>query len=293
MNPPVTPPAAPATLDATLASPALAPQPSKLMNFRVDLDLFRGPLDLLLYLVRQHELDVADLSLAKIADQFVQHMEVLAELDFDAVGEFLEMASILIELKSRQVLPHVSDEEEVIDQQREELVQRLLEYKQYKDAAQLLQARSERWQQCFVRLSTDLPIRRVDAADQPIQEVEVWDLVSAFGRIMREAQLVAAPPTIIYDETPIQVYMQRIHDRLVQEPQIRFASIFSAGMHKSALIGMFLALLELVRHYDVAVEQPGLHGEIWIVRGDDFRPDFDLLAVAPTSGDEPATAKPR
>lgn len=263
------------------------------MNFRVEIDLFRGPLDLLLYLVRKHEVDVTEIPLAVIADQFIQYMDILSAIDFDAIGEFLEMASTLVELKSRFVLPHTLDEEESIEEERDELVQRLLEYKQYKDAAQMLVAQGQQWQLCYPRLSTDLPVREVDAADQPIQEVEVWDLVTAFGRIMREAQLVAAPPTIVYDDTPIHVYMQQIHERLAIEARIRFASIFAAGMHKSTLIGMFLALLELVRHYDVVVEQPGMHGEIWIGCGEDFRPEFvPTDSIDPDASDDAPPPRP-
>ena len=82
------------------------------------------------------------------------------------------------------------------------------------------------------------------------------------------------PPTIVHDETPISVYIRRIYDKLLAEPRISFASIFTAGMPKSTLIGMFLALLEVVRHYDVSVEQPGMHGEIWIVETKSCLQDF-------------------
>jgi segregation and condensation protein A len=248
------------------------------MNFRVDLDIYRGPMDLLLYLVRKHEIDVAEVPLSAIADQFLQHLEVLTELNINDVGDFVEMASTLIEIKSRMVLPRAGEEVEEIDDAREELVQRLLEYKKIKDAASMLEDRGRRWQQHYTRLADDLPPRKIDPAEQPIHDVELWDLVSAFGRVMRENAAVT-PPTIIYDDTPIQVYMQRIHERLVASRKAAFSEMFQPGMHKSAMIGVFLAILELVRHHRVYAEQEGVHGEIWVTPGDEFHESLELGEV--------------
>ncbi len=248
------------------------------MDFRVQLDVFRGPLDLLLYLVRKHELETTEIPLAKIAEQFLEYLEVLTEIDVNAAGDFLELASTLVEIKSRQVLPQTEEEAEAFDDPREELVARLLEYKKYRDAASLLEDRSRGWQMRYGRLADDLPPRRIDPADQPIHEVELWDLVSAFGRIVREAQAVQ-PANIRYDETPIQVYMQAIHARLVRERRVQFTELFQPGMHKSALIGVFLAVLELVRHHRVLAEQPETHGEIVLAPGDGFHERLDLTRV--------------
>ncbi len=248
------------------------------MSFRVDLETFRGPLDLLLYLVRKHEVDVIDIPIALITEQFLEHLNVLEQLDVNDVGDFLEMASTLIEIKSRMVLPRGGEDVEELDDPREELVQRLLEYKKYKDAASMLEEQSRTWQQRYPRLANDLPPRRTDLSDQPIHEVELWDLVSSFGRIIRESQ-AAKPSNIIYDETPIQVYMQQIHGRLVAHRRVAFSEMFAPGMHKSAMIGVFLAILELVRHHSVRTEQNDLHGEIWIVPGEDFRESIDLSDV--------------
>ena len=241
------------------------------MKFRVDLESYRGPLDLLLYLVRKHEVDVVDIPIATITDQFLQHISVMEQLDVNSVGDFLEMASTLIEIKSRMVLPRGGEVQEEIDDPRQELVRRLLEYKRYKDAASMLEERNRQWQNRFPRLSDDLPPRHADPADQPIQEVELWDLVSAFGRILRETD-ATRPSSIVYDETPIQVYMQRIYTRLREAGELKFTSLFEADMHKSALIGIFLAILELVRHHKVRVRQEQLFGEIDLI----IDPDVDI-----------------
>ncbi len=248
------------------------------MSFRIDLATFRGPMDLLLYLVRKHEIEVADIPIALIAEQFLAHLEILEQLDVDDVGDFVEMASTLLETKSRMVLPRVDEEVGEVEDPRDELVQRLLEYKKYKDAASLLEEQGREWQSRFARLADDLPPRRVDLGTQPIQEIELWDVVSAMGRIMRDGQK-NLPSNIVYDDTPIHVYMQRIHADLVSAGEARMSDLLKIGMHKTAMIGVFLAILELTRHHGVRTEQQHLHGEILILPSDNFRPEADFSNV--------------
>jgi segregation and condensation protein A len=266
------------------------------MNFLVQLDSYRGPLDLLLYLVRKHEVEIADIPIATIADQYVAHLEVLEALSVDDVGDFVEMASTLLEIKSQMVLPRGGEEVEEIEDPRDELVTRLLEYKKYKDAASMLDEQSRSWQQRYARLADDLPPRQVDLGTQPIQEVELWDLVSALGRVIRDNQ-ATQPSSIVYDETPIHVYMQRIHECLLSDGRVALSQMLQSGMHKSAIIGVFLAILELVRHHKVHTEQSDLHGEIFVVSGRDFVKQFSAAGVD-TYGDGPpapdeAPSKPK
>jgi segregation and condensation protein A len=249
------------------------------MNFRVELDTYRGPLDLLLYLVRKHEVDIVDLPIATVTEQYLDYIAVLEKIDVNAVGEFLDMASTLIEIKSRMVLPRVDETEEPLEDPREELVERLLEYKKYKDAATILEDQSRQWQMRYARQANDLPERTVDPAEQPIKEVELWDLVSSLGRILREHEQVRAA-NIVYDDTPIHVYMQRIHERLAEVGRVAFSEMFRAEMHKSAMIGVFLATLELVRHRAVQVEQSDLHGEIWLRPDEEFDSNLDTSDIA-------------
>ena len=248
------------------------------MAFRVDLEIFRGPLDLLLYLVRKHEVEITELPIAPITEQFLDHLAVLEQIDVNAVGDFLDMASTLVEIKSRMVLPRGGEEEEPLDDPRQELVHRLLEYKKFKDAASMLEERSRAWQEHFPRLGSDLPPRERNLADEEIQEVELWDLVSAFGRIMRDSQ-AAQPSSIVYDDTPIHVYMARIRERLLSEGRVAFTTLFEPGMHKSAMIGVFLATLELVRHHGLLFEQNDLFGEIWLTPGKDPEAPIDEAQV--------------
>jgi segregation and condensation protein A len=236
------------------------------MRFRVQLDLFAGPLDLLWYLVRKQELDILDIPIARVTDQYLEMLTVLEVIDVNAVGDFLELATRLMEIKSRLMLPRHEEEqeaEEQVEDPRHDIVQRLLEYKKYKDAASMLAERGQLWQQRFARRANDMPTGGVDPAEQPIHEVELWDLVSAFARVVRD-NAAAIPKAIRYDDTPIEVYMDRIRVRLATESQIAFSSLFEPGMIRSQMIGIFLSVLELIRHHHVQVEQPDLFGEIMI-----------------------------
>jgi len=236
------------------------------MPFAVSLDIFRGPMDLLLYLVRKQELNIMEISISRITKQFLEYVVVLEFIDYNFAGDFIALASLLMEMKSFEVFPNNDEVEQEPEAPREDLVRQLLQYKEYRDAAYLLEERGRRWQQNYARLSNDCPPRGRDLAEEPIMNVELWDLVSAFGRIVQESSAIV-PTTVIYDETPIYTHMQRIQQRLGQRGSMTFSELFQPGMHKSTLVGIFLATLELVRHFHVTVEQYTLFGEIWIHAG--------------------------
>ena len=246
--------------------------------FRVDLDIFRGPLDLLLYLVRKHEVEITDIPITTIAEQFIGHLEVLEQIDVNKVGDFLEMASTLVEIKSRLVLPNSDEQQGEIEDPRKDLVHQLLEYKKYRDAASLLEDKSREWQQHFSRQAKDLPPRARNIAAEPIREVELWDLVSAFSRILkdREAQ---KPSSIVYDETPIHVYMEQIHHKLQSDGRLKLSDLFQSQMHRSQMIGIFLAVLELIRHHSLQCEQAKLFGEMWLLPNLKTDDDLDLKSI--------------
>lgn len=238
------------------------------MSFRVQLESYSGPLDLLLYLVRKAEVDLNDIPVAQIAEQFLEHVSVLEQIDVDAVGDFLDLASMLIEIKSRQVLPRADEAEEIeVEDPRQELVQRLLEFKKYRDAAALLEERARQWQERFPRAASDLPARRNQPAEQSISGVELWDLVSAFGRVLREKLKASDTASITYDDTPIHVYMRSIDEQVRAAGRIHFFDLFPEAVHKSTLVGMFLALLELVRYRYAVANQSARYGDIVIEPG--------------------------
>jgi segregation and condensation protein A len=241
---------------------------STLAPYRIELEDFSGPLDLLLYLVRRAEFDVLQLPVATITAQYLSMLEVLKFLDLDAVGDFIVLASTLIEIKSRDVLPGVveetADDEPADDEARGELIARLLEYKRYKEVANALEDRATEWQQRFPRLHDERPTAGRDHAADPIREVELWDLVSALSRVLQQKH-VEETTAIRYDETPIAVYSERIAQRVRTAGRIPFSEFFERTNERSKIIGIFLAILELLRHHGFRADQPDAYGEIFIL----------------------------
>ncbi len=239
-----------------------------MLLYRVELERFSGPMDLLLYLVRRNEVSATNLPIATIAQQYLEFLEVLELLDLDAIGDFIVLASTLLEIKSRNVLPQpeevVEEATPTEDDPRGELITRLLEYKRYRDAAVALEERATEWQQRFPRLADDHPHVGRDHAADPIREVELWDLVSALSRVLHKKG-GESTSAIRYDETPQSVYMERIAARVREQGAVTFSSFFEGSNRKEKIVGLFLAILELLRHHGFRAEQPDAYGEILIL----------------------------
>ncbi|MFM8218376.1 MAG: segregation and condensation protein A [Planctomycetaceae bacterium] len=236
-------------------------------EYRVELEAYCGPLDLLLYLVRRQEVDLLDLPLARLTAQFVEFVEVLQLLDLDLIGEFVVAASSLLEIKSRMVLPQEGAVAELVEREedpRAELVQQLLEYKRFKEATRLLEEQAAVWQQRYWRLSDDRPSKGGAAGQELFKEVELWDLVSALSRVLRKNS-EASPSTVIYDDTPISVFIEQIKERVAVEQRVAFTSLFAGSPSRSRITGIFLAILELLRHQRYRAEQPVAYQEIWVL----------------------------
>ena len=235
----------------------------------------------MLHLVSKHELDVLDIPIAELLEQYLDYIAVLEHININAVGDFLAQASVLLEMKSSRVLTVEKDAEPEIETQTQDLAQQLLEYKRYCDAAQRLQQRAETWQLRFPRLADDIPMRQRNLSEESIQEVALWDLVSAFGKVLRECLPQVKHHEVVYDDTPITTHMNRIHHRLKAEKRIAFRQLFVAGQHKSTLVGIFLASLELVRHEYAHVYQEYNFGEIELAYRQSSKPlDFSALEIS-------------
>lgn len=235
--------------------------------FQVDLGQYGGPLDLLLYLVRRHELDICSISLKKVTQDFQEFLDVLEVLDFDLLGEFVVVASTLLEIKSREVLPvpeEEADDEEPIEESGSDLIGQLLQYKRYKDAARMLDERASEWLERYPRLSDDRPDHKRDRSIDRIREVELWDLVSALARIVRMPD-VEKQTSIRMDDTPIAVHQDRIRKRLAEQDRASFSSFFDGEKNQSRIVGIFQAILELIRHERYRAVQELLYGEIWVL----------------------------
>ncbi|MDR3234852.1 MAG: segregation/condensation protein A [Planctomycetaceae bacterium] len=252
---------------------------------------FQGPIDLLLYLVRKNELDILSIPITNLLEQFNEYIVTIQQIDVNAAGDFLAAASVLTEIKVAEAVSFIDgvQTKEIqtgeTETPKQEIVKHLLEYKKYSDAAAVLQVRSERWQLRFPRLPDDvqphnkLQDKNTAAAleNVPIQEIELWDLVSAFGRILQEN----APKSrheVVYDETPIGVHMRHIHQQLCAKRRMPFRSLFKAGEHKSKMVGLFLASLELVRREFAGIYQELNFGEIELAHRQSSKPpDFAAL----------------
>jgi len=244
------------------------------MDYTVELPTFRGPLDLLLFLVKQNEVDLNDIPIAILTEQFLAYLNLLQVIDVEFAGEFLVMAATLMEIKSKMLLPREAGPAKEEEDPRLELVKQLIEYKKYKEAANLLEEQAERQQARMPRAPLEMPAAP-DLAQQPLRKVELWDLVSAFGRLMRETAALQ-PSHIAIDETPIHVHMERILAQLQQRDRLTLSELFTPPRTRGRLLGLFLATLELIRARSVWVDQPDPFGDV-------------TLCLAPAIADEPAT----
>jgi len=228
------------------------------VDYRVNLDIFAGPLDLLLYLVRKEEVDIYDIPIAKITDQYIHYIEMLKSLDIDLAGDFLVMAATLMQIKSAMLLPKAEPEQmqaDELDDPRAELIRQLLEYKKFKDAANLLSDAATSQSERFPR--PDSIIESINPEPEPqidIDSVSVWDLLEAFASLM---QATGADRAIrhIKDDTPIDLYQIEILHRLQEDGPMSFERIFESKPNRVVMIGLFLALLELIREKLVFAKQ--------------------------------------
>jgi segregation and condensation protein A len=241
-----------------------------LSDYRVNLDIFAGPLDLLLYLVRKEEVDIYDIPIAKVTDQYIHYVEILKQLDVDLAGDFIVMAASLMEIKSAMLLPQVELDSELSEQDRQltdprtELIRQLLEYKKFKDAANLLNAVADRHSERFPRPESIIDQLRPDHEPEfDIDQVSIWDLVEAFDSICKAIGLTA-DVSHIKDDTPIDLYQIEILHRLQTEGPMTFVHLFESKTNRAVMIGLFLALLELIRERLVWAEQSAVTSGIFL-----------------------------
>jgi segregation and condensation protein A len=247
------------------------------VEYRVQLDVFDGPLDLLLYLLKRDELDIYDIPIARITDTYMQYLAMLKELspaglDINVAGDFLVMAATLMEIKSATLLPRApvvnesgepTAAQELADP-RFELVQKLLEYKKFKDAATALEQRQRDQQARFPRF----PAKLEGQADEPppvdLDEVQVWDLLAAFDRLMKEVGGRKPFHEVTFDDTPIDLHTADIADRLQREGKLTLRALMVGRRSRGEMIGVFLALLEMIRDKKILCHQADPLGEMEI-----------------------------
>ena len=236
-------------------------------EYRVNLDIFAGPLDLLLYLVRRDEVDIYDIPIARITEQYLRHVEVLQMLDIDMAGDFLVMAATLMEIKSMMLLPRAetdAEDAESAADPRMELVRQLLEYKKFKDAANLLESSAECRAQRFTRPDSIIAGLKSDAEPElDIDQVSIWTLLEAFDEIMKATGRLHSFDRI-KDDTPIDLYQIEILHRLQEDGPVTLEQVFAGRDSRLVMVGLFLAMLELIRNQLIWAEQPRQSGPIYL-----------------------------
>jgi segregation and condensation protein A len=236
------------------------------VDYRVELDVYNGPLDLLLYLLKRDELDIYDIPISRITDSYMQYVNMLRDLDgsgldINIAGEFLVMAATLMEIKSATLLPRMEQPAdptagptaaEQLADPRFELVQKLLEYKRFKDNAALLEQHQREHEARFPRFPANLT-----GTDEPppidLEEVQIWDLLDAFSRLMKEVGVRKTTHDVTYDDTPIDLHAADVEDRLKREGRLTLRQLIEGRASRSEMIGVFLALLELIREKKILV----------------------------------------
>lgn len=235
------------------------------MDYQVRLDNFEGPLDLLLHLIKEHEVDIWDIPVALITRQYLEYIEMMKMLNLDVAGEFLLMAATLMHIKSKMLLPQAEDEEgeEEEGDPREELVRRLLEYKKYKEASQELGERDMLEREQFLRgFIEEVEIDQEE--EETYSDVTLFDLLEALRDIL---QNVSIPESHEVDLEKISVKEKEemIVDRLRREGHMTFQSLFSGDATRGDVVATFLALLELMKTKTVRAFQGENFGTIRIV----------------------------
>jgi len=228
------------------------------MDHHFQLANFAGPLDLLLYLVQKEEMDIREVSLVRICDQYLAHLRDLKTIDVDTAGEFLVMATTLMAIKARSLLPR-----EEVDLAREldpeeELIQRLLEYRQLKEATRILDRRSAG--RDLIHVSRP----QVTDAGVPLEELGLFHLVDAFRRVLADTGLDRQDARTIVSERPLSEYIGDLLAKLRAAPRVGFLEVFKGDATRLDLIGHFLAVLELMRARLIRAVQQGAFGEIVI-----------------------------
>ena len=261
-------------------------------EYKVQFEVFEGPLDLLLYLIKKEEVDIYEVNLTKLATQFIEYVELMRQFDLEVAGEFLVMASTLMYIKSRELLPV---EQQVVvegdddgEDPRWELIRQLVEYKKFKDAAAKLQVLEVRQESIYPRLPGKIEfVAEAPAAKTP---VSIFDLLNAVNAVLKRIAAKAAGTREIFeDKWSVSEKIELVLKVILERTQVRFSELFENAANRWEVICTFLALLELIRLKQLACTQPEPFAEIAIVRS---QPGETPAAPALTDGVSPAAETP-
>jgi segregation and condensation protein A len=255
------------------------------MSYKIKLEIFEGPLDLLLYLVKKDHLNIYDIPIAKVTEQYLGYLNLMQLLDLNIAGEFLVMAATLMEIKSRMLLPaqEVEGAQEEQEDPRAELVKRLLEYEKFKEIAESLRQKEINQREVFKRPKSEIEINKGSIADEPVYfEASIFDLINAFSQALKDI-----PKEVFYevikDEFTIEEKVHQILHLLLATESMRLSELFKQAKNKMEIIVTFLAILELIRMKEVVGRQKGLFEEIEITRNKNNIIPYDRRDQAKTN----------
>ena len=242
-------------------------------EYKVKFEVFEGPLDLLLYLVKKQEVDIYEVNLTQLASQFIEYIELMRLLDLEIAGEFLVMASTLMYIKSRELLPvdkqvEVEEEDEGEDP-RWELIRQLVEYKKFKDSAAQLQQLEERQENVYRR---EAP-KPVFESEPQKPDVSIFDLINAVNAILkRVAEREGESREIFEDKWSVSEKIEMLGKLIAEKSRVKFSELFADATSRTEVVVTFLAMLELIRLKQVICVQPDHFAEIEIIKADPPQP---------------------
>jgi segregation and condensation protein A len=239
------------------------------VDYKVKLEVFEGPLDLLLYLIKRDEVDIYDISIERIAKQYLEYMEAFQVLNIDLAGEFIVMAANLLYIKSRTLLPReqqMPEEDVDEDDPRWELIRQLIEYKKFKEAAGQLRSREALQEKLFPRFPSTPEL--APSANLLVEEVGIFDLINAFQKVLKRLENKKREDLReIFEENftvsyKIEFLLRVIYDGI----PVRFDECFAEAANRAEIVVTFLAMLELIRLKQLRVRQENHFEDIWIER---------------------------
>jgi len=233
------------------------------MTYQVKLEVFEGPLDLLLHLIKKEEIDIYNIPISRITEEYLAYVELLKLLNLEIAGEFLVMAATLLQIKSKKLLPVIdldAENQEELDP-CQELVRQLLEYKRFKEVAKVLEQREIKQQQIYTRP----PVKIEKIGDEEyVIEASLFDLLDAFKNVLKSS--VKTVREIIQEEVRIEERMKIIRDRLAEKESLTFEDIFTPESTKMEMIVSLLGLLEMIKQKEIKIMQTRLFDKIRIFR---------------------------
>ncbi|MEI8011779.1 MAG: segregation/condensation protein A [Candidatus Omnitrophota bacterium] len=239
------------------------------MTCKLHLERFEGPLDLLLYLIRKDEVDIYDIPIAQVTDQYIQYIDMMKMLDLDGIGDFLVMAATLLQIKSKMLLPPDPAEVKEPEDPRTELVRRLEEYQLIKEAAEQLRLKAEQRQDFFARRTDEEVLAGIREDNREVYfEANLFDLITALTQAMANKPVKSAYE-VQREEYTVEEKVHNILQILIDRPRILLRDLFAGARDRLELIVTFMAVLELCKMKEVVIAQKRMFADIELLRQTD------------------------